>query len=159
MSRLLTQSSVPKTNQSTSKKKSIWIVPLVIVLASSIFFIYAFSSMLSQNQAVADYKAIDGEIVEHQEIFARTSNNTPITRYAEVIAYEVDGDRYRLVSNVQSTNPKPIGAHRQVLYNPANPEQAILSGFFTNPLNISMILSGMLIVLGTIMLIRNVREK
>ncbi|MDD2579831.1 MAG: DUF3592 domain-containing protein [Eubacteriales bacterium] len=111
---------------STFRKQ--WIIAIILTVIGLAVLGYSVISMNQQKKASSGYETVQGQVTGHQEVAGRDSQDNPITRYAEIVEYQVDGSRFQIVSTISSTNPASIGTLRTVQYDPAQPAQAVLPG-------------------------------
>jgi hypothetical protein len=137
--------------------RRLWIYAAVLVLVGILVLGYSFLSAARRGEETADYVEVRGKIVGHQEKGDLDRNSRPITRFAEIVEYRVQGRTYEIVSNVSKSNPAAVGTVLQVAYDPDDPSQAILPGAVEQTDTVLRVTGAALLALGVFLMVQRVR--
>ncbi|MBP6887350.1 MAG: DUF3592 domain-containing protein [Oscillospiraceae bacterium] len=113
-----------KSNVKSKQQLVIFSILLVVGLASLIFSAVSYFQFRSET---ANYATVEGRVVSHQQKTGQKSDGSQITRFVEVVEYQVNGTIYQVVSSVEKTSPAAIGTAMSVKYDPSNPDRAVIA--------------------------------
>lgn len=140
-------------NESVDVKKSSFGKSLLFSFA--FFFVGVLLAIISVNQILThiekgnNYTETIGKVISH-------NMNNNLLR-AIVAEYEVDGEKYEITSKRYTNNPEAVGSVISIKYNPNNPSDAIFT--YESISLILPIISGVLLLIGLIMIIKSIKKK
>lgn len=131
-----------------NKKQTIINVLLtVLCLAVGIGLIVGGSFIKKGNEKkINEWTHVYGTVVGYT-----TTTDIDDDMYSEIVEYEADGVKYRLKSSSSSNVRPSTGKKREVAYNPANPEEAILVSENRTIIIIMFVAGGVFTAIGALM--------
>ncbi len=141
--------------ENKSKSRQQWIIFAILLVVGLASLSYSVFSYFQYRSSTADYLTAEGRVVSHLDRPGQDSKGSPITRFVEVVEYQVEGSVYTIVSPVEKTSPAAIGKAMDVKYDPSSPGQAVLGAV----LNQTTLITGgsgiILLVVSVLVLFQN----
>lgn len=103
------------------------IVTVVISSAGLISLVFGIKGKIEGDQELERLKPIDAYVVANEETQASVGTDKYREGYVATLEYEVDGIKYTAYNRVVTTDPMEIGAVVELLYDPENPQDYIVS--------------------------------
>ena len=130
-------------------KKSL-VTGIILIVFGIIFLVYSILSIVFYNKKNSSYIEIEAVVKEYKEDINGLK--------AIVVEYEVDEEKYQLVSNSYSVRVQEIGDKVLIKYNKDNPIEAIWANDYYG--NVFLIVIGVIGVgLGIFMVIKYIKKK
>lgn len=104
-----------------AKRHQTGLKDVVLSLVFGGMFIVVMIPLSNSNRTPAGWENVSGQVVETSE---RRGDDS--TLYTAIVEYRVDGQAYRVASNVSSSWQPTMGDSRKVTYNPAKPSESKL---------------------------------
>ena len=123
---------IPISDETTIKIIYLFLIIGILLLAFGSFNIY------QKNILISDFNSVEGYFIGSEER-ERRNRDENISFYL-IYSYTVDGTTYQIKTDYSTNRVPPLGSTRIIRYNPANPEDAIITG---------MSASHILIIIGT----------
>ena len=148
--------NLPNTQPTSPDKGRQILIAAALVVIGLAALAYSAVSANQQRQRTHDYVSVQGTVIAHQEVVGQDRNSSPITRFAEVVAYPAKDKTYTITSSIAKTSPAAVGTVMAVQYNPNDPAQAILSDQAAQTQLITLIAGGACMLLGVFLLVKSI---
>lgn len=104
------------------------VIPAVLILGclaiGMVLLVVGIRGTARYNRMTAQYQAVDGTFTDYTVY----SSDRDGTTYQLIYLYTVEGETYSVATDYGTGSIPEIGSTKTVLYNPDNPEEAVLSG-------------------------------
>lgn len=134
------------------------LVALIIGLGLSAFSVWFLCDTVLRDM---DFVRIDAEVVEIAEVRVRDSDSHfYYTAYAEIVEYEVSGNKYR-AQNTTTSNipPDNIGSKITVAYDPDNPANCFFPSSYYSFVPVAFVIATGFLTVGIILLRLDYKER
>ncbi|MGL4345693.1 MAG: DUF3592 domain-containing protein [Cellulosilyticaceae bacterium] len=122
------------------------IITLIFCFIGITFIFLGFGSLKQTQHFKTVGKQAEGTIINHRKSLAMGNSHRHHYTYWPIISFEVGDSTYTICGDIGSSEPQPLHSTITILYDPANPESAIID----SPTSTKV--SKLFIVLGTLAL-------
>ena len=145
-------SNISKYNNIVKRnfRKRTILIGFIICLSGLMFFLSNVFSIKSYYETKEQYHSVFGVVIDWKENFGF---------FRSIVEYEVNGQIFKISERFRSSVKKSRGTKLMVIYNPINPEEAILVHNFENHVIFMTVLSAFIFIFGLFVFIKGLKIK